>query len=185
MLPVPNKPVARRQTVIHPKYWHAGAAAVALAILACGCATRIASAPSASEPAQARVAAVLDDFHRAAAHADEARYFGHFAPEAVFLGTDATERWDVAQFRAYAHPHFTSGKGWTYRATQRHITLAPDGRVAWFDETLATDSYGPCRGSGVLRIIDGQWKITQYNLSIPIPNDLAKTVAKLIRDRNR
>ncbi len=171
--------------MIHPKHWHAGFATVALAIFACGCASRSASAISAPEPAQTRVADVLDDFHRAAAHADEERYFSYFAPEAVFLGTDGTERWDVAQFRAYAHPHFASGKGWAYRATERHITLAPDGRVAWFDETLTNDSYGPCRGSGVLRTIDGQWKITQYNLSIPIPNDLAKTVVKMLRDDKR
>ena len=47
----------------------------------------------------------------AAAHAHEPRYFAHFAPEAVFLGTDAAERWDLGAFRAYAHPHFAQGKG--------------------------------------------------------------------------
>src|SRR6266545_7462239 len=36
-------------------------------------------------------AAMLDDWHAAAAAADEARYFAHFATDAVFLGTDATE----------------------------------------------------------------------------------------------
>ena len=43
--------------------------------------------------AEAEIGRELDDFHDAAAHADEARYFGHFAAGAVFLGTDATERW--------------------------------------------------------------------------------------------
>jgi hypothetical protein len=33
--------------------------------------------------------AVLDDWRRAAASADEARYFGHFAANGVFMGTDA------------------------------------------------------------------------------------------------
>jgi hypothetical protein len=33
---------------------------------------------------------------------------------------------------------------------------------------------GPCRGSGVLVKQDGAWKIAQYNLSVPIPNDLMK-----------
>src|SRR5688572_14940434 len=47
---------------------------------------------------------VLDDFHAAAAASDLDRYFGHFAARGVFLGTDASERWDVAAFRAYAAP---------------------------------------------------------------------------------
>src|SRR5580692_1603200 len=72
-------------------------------LLACSSATPVAVAPDTAR-ASRDVAAVLDDCHDAAANADEARYFGHFAPEGVFLGTDASERWDVAAFRAYAHP---------------------------------------------------------------------------------
>ena len=142
------------------------------------------TAPSrASDPAShaETIAQVLDDFHDAAAQADEDRYFAHFAPEGVFLGTAGSERWDVSAFRAYAHPHFAKGKGWTYRATARHVQLAPDGDVAWFDETLANESYGPCRGTGVMRKINGHWRIAQYNLTIPIPNDLAKAVVEMIR----
>src|SRR5262249_25886832 len=44
---------------------------------------------------------VLDDWHDAAAKADEERYFSHFAESAVFLGTDATERWDTTAFRSF------------------------------------------------------------------------------------
>ena len=44
-----------------------------------------------ANPAQ-DVATVLDDWHQAASVADEARYFGHFAPNGIFMGTDATER---------------------------------------------------------------------------------------------
>ncbi len=121
--------------------------------------------------AKTAIAAVLDDLHDAAAHADEPRYFGHFAPDGVFLGTDATERWDLAAFRAYAHPHFAAGKAWAFRATRRAIVVAPDGHLAWFDEDLATARLGPARGSGVLALVAGQWKIEQYNLAIVIPND--------------
>jgi hypothetical protein len=117
----------------------------------------------------ADVARVLDDWHDAAAHADEARYFGHFAQGAIFLGTDPGERWTVPQLRAYAHPHFAAGKAWTFHAAHREITFA--GGVAWFDEDLDTANLGPARGSGVLvRDDGGAWKIAQYNLSIPIPN---------------
>ncbi|MBS2013368.1 MAG: nuclear transport factor 2 family protein [Deltaproteobacteria bacterium] len=118
----------------------------------------------------AEVARVLDDWHDAAARADEERYFGHFAEGGVFLGTDMTERWTVPAFRKYAHPHFAKGKAWTMRATRREITFV--GGAAWFDEDLDTARLGPARGSGVLVRDDaGRWKIAQYNLSIPIPNE--------------
>jgi len=129
--------------------------------------------------------AMLDDWHKAAAEADEVRYFGHAGPEFVFLGTDATERWDLASFRAFAHPYFAKGKAWTFVPHDRHIIIAPDGNVAWFDEKLDSASYGDCRGSGVVRKIGGAWKIVHYNLTIPIPNALAKTVVQMIRGRDR
>jgi hypothetical protein len=44
---------------------------------------------------------------------------------------------------------------------------------------LDSASYGECRGSGVLRQVGGDWKIAQYNLSIPIPNALAKLLDNL------
>ena len=77
-----------------------------------------------------QVSAVLDDWHSAAAAADEARYFGHFARDAVFLGTDATERWTVEEFRRYAHPHFAKGKAWSFRSVSRHVSFSADGSLA-------------------------------------------------------
>ncbi|MEM7519043.1 MAG: nuclear transport factor 2 family protein, partial [Planctomycetota bacterium] len=55
---------------------------------------------------RATIASLLDDFHDAAARADLERYFGHFAPNGVFIGTDATERWPVEEFRAFCEPYF-------------------------------------------------------------------------------
>jgi ketosteroid isomerase-like protein len=92
-----------------------------------GCAGRSdAPAVPASQDATT-VAAVLDDFHDAAARADAPRYFAHFAPEGVFIGTDPKERWTADEFRAFAEPYFSQGKGWTYRPTSRHISIAPSG----------------------------------------------------------
>jgi len=124
---------------------------------------------------------VVDDWHRAAAAADEERYFGAMAPEFVFLGTDAKERWDRESFRSFAHPYFAKGKAWTF--TPRHRNVVVHGDVAWFDESLDSASYGECRGTGVLRRIDGAWKLAHYNLTIPIPNELAKEFVARIRDR--
>ncbi len=130
-----------------------------------------AAAPVDRASASAAIARELDDLNDAATHADEARYFAHFADETVFLGTDATERWDLAAFRAFAHPHFASGKAWSFHAVRRAITIADDGRFAYFDEDLATEKLGPARGSGVLVLDHGRWKIAQYNLAVVVPND--------------
>ena len=142
----------------------------------------LAAAPAggtAADP-KAAVAAVLDDWHQAAAAADEPRYFGHFTADAVFLGTDATERWSRDEFRAWAKPYFSRGKAWSFKPVSRHITLSKDGTIAWFDEALDTPNLGPSRGSGVLVKEGNAWKIAQYNLSVPIPNDIMAEVTKRV-----
>ena len=126
------------------------------------------------------ISGVLDDWHAAAAAADEGRYFGHLAEGSVFLGTDMTERWDKKAFRDYAHPHFAKGKAWNFHATRRAIVIAPGGRSAWFDEDLWTERLGPARGSGALVKRGDVWEITLYNLSIPIPNERFDEVKKII-----
>ena len=126
---------------------------------------------------------MLDAWHGAAATANEKAYFDATAPEFVFLGTDASERWDRESFRAFAHPYFAKGTAWTFEPHDRHIAVAPSGEVAWFDEKLDSASYGDCRGSGVVRRIGGAWKVAHYNLTIPIPNDLAKSVVKTMLER--
>jgi ketosteroid isomerase-like protein len=146
---------------------------IAFACLAC------ASAPRRSAVDDQRaIGAALEDFHDAAARADEERYFAHFAPSGVFLGTDATERWDVAAFRAFSHPFFARGKAWAFRATRRAVVVR--GETAWFDEDLATDTLGPARGSGVLVFRDGRWLIEQYVLSITVPNQRLRDVRELL-----
>lgn len=126
---------------------------------------------------------VLDTLHDAAAKADAERYFACFDSEAVFLGTDPTERWTFDVFRDYAAKRFATGTGWTYRVKDRVTCMGVDGRTAWFDERLVNDKYGECRGTGVLLLRENGWRIVQYNLTIPIPNDLAGRVVEMIRSR--
>jgi hypothetical protein len=128
----------------------------------------------------AAVAKVLDDWHLAAAKADEEAYFKHLSAQSIFLGTDATERWDKEAFRKFAHPHFAKGKAWNFKAIRRGISFSPDAKVAWFDEDLKTENLGPCRGSGVLQLENGVWKIVQYNLAVTIPNERFAAVKKLL-----
>ncbi len=122
----------------------------------------------------AEVENVLDSFHEAASKADGKTYFSLFTPDGVFIGTDATERWIVEEFKKYAEPHFKNGKGWTYIKKTRHVNFSPSEEIAWFDEILDSKVYGTSRGSGVLRKINHHWRIAQYHLTFPIPNNLAE-----------
>lgn len=135
--------------------------------------------------ASREVSTALDDFHDAAAKADEERYFRHFAPGGVFVGTDETERWDVPAFRAYAHPRFATGKGWVYTSVRRAIVVAPDGRTAWFDEDLRGEKLGPARGSGVLVDDHGHWLLAQYVLSLTVPNERVSAVQRAIDAKDK
>lgn len=129
------------------------------------------------------VEAVIDRMHQAASRADGQDYFNQFTPDARFIGTDATERWSLTAFRAYAEPYFARGRGWTYVPRERTVTMAPIGCrcVAWFDEILDNASYGQVRGSGVLSLTDDGWKIEQYVLSFAVPNDRADDVVAAIK----
>lgn len=123
------------------------------------------------------VSAVLDELHDAAAKADWPRYFALYTDDAIFLGTDATERWDKPTFQAYAG----ASNGWTYNMTERNIDMTPDGDHAWFDELLVNAKYGTSRGTGVVIRTQSGWKIAQYHLVFPIPNDLAEGITQQIQ----
>jgi hypothetical protein len=123
----------------------------------------------------------LDQLHLSASKSNGAVYFNLFTEDAVFLGTDASERWPIAEFIAFATPYFEAGKGWTYLKIERHINVSADGKHASFDELLENKSYGLCRGTGVLRLAEGQWKVEQYHLTIPVPNEIARNVVEQIR----
>jgi uncharacterized protein (TIGR02246 family) len=140
----------------------------------------VAAAPFHAGAAE-EIARVLDDWHAAASEADGERYFGHFAPDGIFLGTDATERWTVDAFRAYAQPYFSKGRGWTYRPHDRNVTVSADAALAWFDEKLENEKYGLLRGTGVLRRVDGGWKLVHYSMSFTIPNDATLDAVAVIR----
>jgi len=122
----------------------------------------------------------LDAFHDAAAKGNAEAYFALLPDDAVFLGTDATERWTGADFRRFAAPYFRGRPAWIYVPLQRRIDLVAHN-VASFDELLDNEAYGICRGSGVMVQRDGRWVLRQYNLSIPVPNALARSVVARIR----
>jgi ketosteroid isomerase-like protein len=124
---------------------------------------------------------VLNKYHQTAAKGQLEAYFDLFTDDAVLMGTDGSERWNVEEFKAYVTPFFSKGIGWLYTPKERHINFVDTGKVAFFDELLFSESYGNCRGTGVLINTKDGWKIAQYSLSVPMPNDLAKSLIKQIK----
>ncbi|WGD35658.1 nuclear transport factor 2 family protein [Olleya sp. YS] len=120
----------------------------------------------------------LDDWHKAASNADFKAYFNLMTKDGVFLGTDATENWQLEDFKSFSKPYFDKGKAWSFTALERNIYVYHDQKIAWFDELLDTQME-ICRGSGVIKKVDGDWKVKHYVLSIAIPNDNVKEVVSL------
>jgi ketosteroid isomerase-like protein len=110
----------------------------------------------------------LNQWHQAAADAQFQKYFNFLTSDAIFIGTDPTENWNVDAFKAFAKPYFDKGKAWNFKTLERNIYLSGD--LAWFDELLDTQMK-ICRGSGVMRKTAQGWKIQHYVLSIAIPNE--------------
>ena len=127
---------------------------------------------------------LLDGLHNDAHKGNFDSYFDRYSSDAVFLGTDKTERWTIEKFKNYAKPAFADGHGWTYKVIERN--WEGDGDIQWFDEILFNEKLGHCRGTGVVELINGEWKIAHYALTMLIPNSIAAEVgSKTIEvDRN-
>jgi ketosteroid isomerase-like protein len=121
---------------------------------------------------------LLDSFNAAAARADFDTYFSYYAPDAVFMGTDATERWNKEEFMKWSKPFFDRGKAWNFTSVQRHLYFDTTGTLAWFDELLNTQMK-ICRGSGVVIKQGNDWKVKQYVLSMTIPNALVDSIVPM------
>ena len=127
--------------------------------------------------AQEKLDVLLNGLHQDAHEGNYETYFERYTSDAVFLGTDKTERWTIQEFKEYAKPAFADGHGWTYEVVERNWEGRGDTR--WFDEILFNEKYGHCRGTGVVELINGEWKIAHYSLTLLIPNDIAAEVGSL------
>jgi hypothetical protein len=128
------------------------------------------------------IGAVIDDFHDAAAHGDKARYLGHMTDDGVFMGTDEWERWPKhPDFIDYVNMRFKDGSGWAYRSVEREIMLTDEADTAWFDEVVFSETNGRFRGTGVVVMDDGEWKIAHYAMSFLVFNEDWPAVIELTR----
>lgn len=128
---------------------------------------------------QAELESLVSNWHKAAATADEDTYFGSMTENSVFIGTDASERWNKTEFMNYAESAFQKDSAWDFKTLNRTITVSDDGRQAWWDEKLDT-WMGTCMATGVLTKTEAGWKISHYQLSLAVPNDKIKEFKKLV-----
>ncbi|HET8809417.1 MAG TPA: nuclear transport factor 2 family protein [Flavobacteriaceae bacterium] len=154
---------------------------IAFSVVSCAENKTASSVENSSETAQQEIDKTLNNWHRSAAKADFEAYFSTLTEDAIYIGTDATENWDIAEFKGFAKPYFEKGKAWDFTAVERNIFLSKNGQIAWFDELLKT-WMGLCRGSGVLVKQDGKWKIKHYVLSVTVPNDRIEETVRMKSD---
>ena len=133
--------------------------------------------------AQEDLDVLLNGLHLDAHKGNFESYFDRYSTDAVFLGTDKTERWTIEEFKAYAKPAFSDGHGWTYSVIERN--WEGDGNTRWFDEILLNEKLGHCRGTGVVELINGEWKISHYALTMLVPNSIAAKVGALTLEADK
>lgn len=124
---------------------------------------------------------LLDEWHRAAAIADEDVFFGFIADDGIYIGTDVHERWTKTEFEEFAMPYFKRGTAWDFKPYERDLHFNPAGDIAWFSELLST-WMGECRGSGILQKTEKGWRLKQYHLSVTVPNDIIQSFIKLVNE---
>ena len=61
---------------------------------------------------QREIDALLDGLHKDAHEGSFQSYFARYSPNAIFLGTDKTERWTIEEFKTYASSKFYCCRCW-------------------------------------------------------------------------
>ena len=141
------------------------------------------SAFTKADEQRGAIDALIDGLHQDAHEANFQTYFDRYSVDAIFLGTDKTERWTVEEFKAYAKPAFADGHGWTYTVVERN--WEGSGNIRWFDEILFNEKLGNCRGTGVVKLIEGEWKIAHYALTMLVPNEIAAEVGSQTQEADK
>ena len=122
---------------------------------------------------------LINEWHHAAAIADEKSFFGFMTKEAVYIGTDTSERWQRDELAEWSKKYFDRSSAWAFTPISRNITFGPAKNIAWFDELLDT-WMGVCRSTGIVELVDDKWKLVHYQLALTLPNDKMADFRKLI-----
>ena len=132
--------------------------------------TRRKSKCRSDEESMMVIDSLLEKWHFAAAIADEDSFFGFMTQDAIYIGTDPTERWTRDELKVWSKKYFDSPSAWDFKPLSRNVMIGPGGQIAWFDELLDTQM-GTCRSTGMMVRQDETWKIVHYQLSVTLPND--------------
>ena len=122
---------------------------------------------------------LVNGWHQAAAIADEKVFFGLMDEEAIYIGTDATERWSRDELKEWSKAYFQKESAWDFKPLSRNTKIGPSSQMAWFDELLDT-WMGTCRSTGIMSKKDGNWKMIYYHLSVAVPNEKMDAFKKLV-----
>ena len=131
----------------------------------------------AQDQAKMAINKMLDNWHHAAAVADEDVFFGSMTENGIYIGTDKTERWKRDELKEWSKKYFESESAWDFKPFDRDIHVYKED-IAWFSESLNT-WMGVCRGSGILRKDKIGWKIEQYHLSVTVDNNKIEDFLKI------
>ncbi|WP_421918340.1 nuclear transport factor 2 family protein [Marinifilum sp.] len=134
-----------------------------------------------SEYSEKNINQLLNSWHKAAADAKLEEYFRLMTENATYIGTDPNERWTREEFYQFCKPYFEKGRSWDFKAFDRKIYASENNKTIWFDELLNT-WMGVCRGSGVLSLENGEYKISHYHLSVTIKNESIKEFLQIKQD---
>ncbi|MEM1123261.1 MAG: nuclear transport factor 2 family protein [Bacteroidota bacterium] len=119
---------------------------------------------------QSQLNELINNWHNAAATANEEVFFGSMTEKAIYIGTDATEKWERDEMQEWSKKYFDKESAWDFATIDRTFYFSDDEETAWFEESLDT-WMGVCRGSGVLELTKDGWKIRHYHLSVAVPNE--------------
>ncbi|HEU4371991.1 MAG TPA: nuclear transport factor 2 family protein [Telluria sp.] len=148
------------------------------------CCLLLSSVAAFAQPVDAalkqQVNAFVDEWHHDAAYARLA-YFDKMAKDGVYIGTDKSELWHKDEFKAWAKKYFERKSAWAFKPIRRNVYTTPDKHIIWFDELLDTQM-GVCQASGVIHRTSTGFEIEHYQLSIAVPNEVAKDVGKIIKE---
>jgi len=125
---------------------------------------------SAQTNDQKMINEILDQWHHAAAVADEKSFFGTMTEDCIYLGTDSGERWLRDSLRLWSAPYFKRESAWDFTPVNRNVVIYESDSFACFDELLDT-WMGICRGSGLMRKVEGEWKLCYYHLAVTVKNE--------------
>lgn len=139
----------------------------------------ISSSYAGAESDHVREDEAINAWHEAAAVGDSAAFFSMMTENAVYLGTDESERWDKTSMGKDLGKYFNGKRAWKFIPYNRIYTELEDKNSILFDECLRT-WMGPCKATGILTKEKGNWKISYYNLSVAVPNDNVKDYTKLL-----